>query len=103
MQSFIRALSARTSPRHLAMPLLVYALAAACTARADNWGRQQEIGTVPTDSGMHLGASVGYDYVLGSSGYQLTRLYVGAPLATDGVLAEAGVVYVFNPSPQGWV
>jgi hypothetical protein len=85
------------------MPLLVYALAAACTAPADTWVRQQEIGTVPTASGMHLGASIAYDYALASSGYQLTRLYVGAPLQTDGVLAEAGVVYVFNPSPQGWV
>ena len=101
MQPSIRVEFERTPPQRLARAACIAALAISCQARAD-WVRDQELVTVPTNSGMHLGASVAYDYALNTD-YQATRLYVGAPLESAGGLAEAGVVYVFNPSAQGWV
>lgn len=53
-------------------------------------------------NGSQLGSSMVMRVELDAGEPRVTRIYVGAPYATKDGLLQAGAVYIYNPSPQGW-
>ncbi|MBN8480642.1 MAG: FG-GAP repeat protein [Xanthomonadales bacterium] len=90
----------RIGARGIRHVLFVLAALALSPAHAEVWEPQYE--PITGANGSRLGSSIAVRTVL-DGGIVAVRVYVGAPNESNGALAEAGAVRIYNPGPNGWV